>query len=262
MTDPLLALRGLGVAHGGMPALAGIDLDLPRGGRLAVIGESGSGKSTLALAVAGLLPPEARLAGSVSFPALGTAPRLGRDIGVVFQDPAGSLDPVLRVGEQVAEVLVAHRGLSWRAAFRRVDELLAGVRLPGRAARAFPHQLSGGQCQRVALAAALAAEPALLIADELTSALDTVVQRELASLLDELVKARGLTLLFVTHDIGLAANLADDVAVLRRGRLLEHGPVARVLAQPQHPYTQALLATHLDLATPLGARLPEIGPDA
>jgi len=200
------------------------------------------------------------LSGTVSFPALAAPPRLGRDIGVVFQDPAGSLNPVLTIGEQVAEVLVAHRGLTWRAAWRRAAKLLERVRVPGRL-RGYPHEFSGGQRQRIALAAALAADPALLIADEPTSALDSVVQRELVDLLDALVRSQGLTLLFVTHDIALAATLADDVAVLRRGHLLEHGPVGRVLAAPRHPYTRALLATHLDLATPLGRRLPEIGPD-
>ena len=198
----------------------------------------------------------------MAFPALGRAPRLGRDIGMVFQDPSGSLNPVLTVGEQVAEVVVVHEGSSWSAARRRAADLLERVHIPRARERMgdYPHEFSGGQRQRIALAAALAVDPPLLIADEPTSALDAVVQKELVALLDELVRENGLTLIFVTHDIALASELADEVAVLHRGRLVEAGPAARVFSMPEHPYTKALLATRLDLDTPLGARLPEIDP--
>ena len=243
-------------------ALAGADLDLAVGGRLALIGESGSGKSTLAMAVCGLLPDNAKIAGRITFPALPGKALLGRDIGVLFQDPGGSLNPVLTVGEQIAEVLVVHRGLEWHAAEAEAIRLLGRMQIPDPAAsvRAYPHQFSGGQRQRIALAAALAASPALLVADEPTSALDTVVQGELVRLLDALVREEGLSLLFISHDIALASNLADQVAVLRDGVLVEAGPVARVLGTPTHPYTRALIATRLDLNTPRAARLAEIDP--
>ena len=227
---------------------------------LAVLGESGSGKSTLALAICGLLPAGAVVTGAVTFPGLGR-PVLGRDIGVVFQDPGGSLNPVLTIGEQIAEVAVVHCGRSWRAARAETARLLdrMGIADAAAALLRYPHEFSGGQRQRIALAAALAADPVMLVADEPTSALDTVVQHQMVALLDGLVRERGLTLLFVTHDIALASMLGDDVAVLLDGRLMEAGPVRQVLGTPAHAYTRALLASRLDLDTPLGGRLPEIG---
>jgi peptide/nickel transport system ATP-binding protein len=263
---PLLRVRGLTVSYrrAGQyaTALAGANLDLAVGGRLALIGESGSGKSTLAMAVCGLLPDSAKIAGRITFPALPGNPVLGRDIGVLFQDPGGSLNPVLTIGEQIAEVLVVHRGLTWRAAEAEAIRLLGRMQIPDAAGSvtAYAHQFSGGQRQRIALAAALAASPALLVADEPTSALDSVVQGELVRLLDALVREEGLSLLFISHDIALASNLADQVAVLRGGVLLESGPVATVLGTPAHPYTRALIATRLDLDTPRAARLAEIDP--
>ena len=255
----LLAIESLSVSYGGAPALSGVSLTLAAGQRLAVIGESGSGKSTLAMALCGLLPQSARLTGRIAF---ARPLALGRDIGVVFQDPGGSLNPVLTIGEQIAEVSVVHRGTSWSAARAQAARLLdrMGIARPAEALSRHPHEFSGGQRQRIALAAALAADPVLLIADEPTSALDTVVQHAMVELLDGLVRERGLTLVFVTHDIALASMLADDVAVLHAGHLLESGPVARVLRAPAHAYTRALLAARLDLDTPLAARLPEIGP--
>ena len=258
----MLSVQDLSVAYGRSPALSGVTLSLAQGRRLAVLGESGSGKSTLAMALCGLLPAGATVSGGIAFPGLG-APVLGRDIGVVFQDPGGSLNPVLTIGEQIAEVAVVHRGLGWRAAFAHAARLLdrMGIPDPAAALRRHPHEFSGGQRQRIALAAALAADPVLLVADEPTSALDTVVQHAMVELLDGLVRERGLTLLFVTHDIALASMLADDVAVLHGGRLMEWGPVQTVFRAPAHAYTRALLAARLDLDTPVAARLPEIGPD-
>lgn len=263
----LLALDRLGVEYRDrdrrVAALSGVTLELASGRRLAVIGESGSGKSTLALAIAGLLPHHATVSGSVEFPAMATPPRLGRDIGVLFQDPAGSLDPVMRVGDQIAEAIVVNRHTSWEAARKLAVEWLERVRLP-QARESFygyPHEFSGGQKQRIALAAALAPEPALLIADEPTSALDTVTQRGIVALLDSLVAERRLTLVFVTHDIALASGLANEVAVLRGGRLMEAGPAERLFSAPAHPYTRALLAMHLDLEGPRPERLPEIAPE-
>ena len=257
-----LEVDALGVAYRGVPALSDITLTLEAGRRLAILGESGSGKSTLAMAICGLLPAEAAIGGRVAFPGLG-APVLGRDIGVVFQDPGGSLNPVLTIGEQIAEVAVIHRGRSWRAARAEAARLLDRMGIEGAASALarHPHEFSGGQRQRIALAAALAADPVLLVADEPTSALDTVVQHQMVELLDGLVRERGLTLLFVTHDIALASQLGDEVAVLFDGRLMEAGPMRQVLREPCHAYTRALLASRLDLDTPLRRRLPEIGAD-
>jgi peptide/nickel transport system ATP-binding protein len=252
MSDVLARIRGLGVSYRDKLALAGIDLDLISGERLAVIGESGSGKSTLALALAGLLPDEAALAGEIVWPALGHAPQPGRDIGFVFQDAGTSLNPVLTIGEQVAEVARRHLGMGWREAYGHALHLLERVHLPDprSALEAYPHQFSGGQRQRVAIAVAIAAQPRLLIADEPTSALDTVVQAQIVALLDELIRDNAMTLLFVTHDIALASGFADRIAVLHNGALMEAGSAGEVLAHPRTAYTASLLASHIDLETP------------
>lgn len=252
MSEVLARICGFGVSYGDKPALAGIDLDVVAGERLAVIGESGSGKSTLALALAGLLPEDATLSGEITWPALGRIPQPGRDIGFVFQDAGTSLNPVLTVGEQVAEVARRHLGLDWRQAYDHALELLERVHLPdARAAlRAYPHQFSGGQRQRVAIAAAIAARPRLLIADEPTSALDTVIQRQIVALLEGLIRDNAMTLLFITHDIALASGFADRIAVLHDGAMAEAGRAGDVLANPRSAYTAGLLASHIDLETP------------
>ncbi|AZO66082.1 ABC transporter ATP-binding protein [Mesorhizobium sp. M6A.T.Cr.TU.016.01.1.1] len=178
----------------------------------------------------------------------------GRDIGFVFQDPSASLDPVMAVGEQIAEVAHAHLGLTWSQSYARAKTLLERVRLPDpdAALRAYPHQLSGGQKQRVAIAAAIAAGPRLLIADEATSALDTIVQAEIVALIRQLVAEDGMTLLFVSHDIALAAELAERITVFQHGELVELGATAQIIASPRHAYTRALLDAHLGLdAEPL-----------
>ncbi|MGO7592911.1 ABC transporter ATP-binding protein [Rhizobium leguminosarum] len=250
------SLRQLSVTYGrgssGAAALDHIDLDIASGERLAIIGESGSGKSTLARALAGLLPEGTKVGGEILWPGLGHPPRPGRDFGLVFQDPGSSLNPVLTIGEQIAEGARRHLGLSWKQAYIRAEELLGRVRIPqpDKAIRAFPHQLSGGQRQRVAIAAAIAARPALLIADEATSALDVVVQAEIIGLLDGLVREDGMTLLFITHDIALASGFVDRIAVFRNARLVEAGLVRSVLSAPKSDYTAALIASHRDLATP------------
>lgn len=254
MSDILCSLRRLSVTyrHSSTPALEHVDLDIAAGKRLAIIGESGSGKSTLARALAGLLPEGAVVKGDISWPAFERSPLPGHDFGFVFQDPGASLNPVLTVGEQIAEGARRHLGLDWRKAYLRAEELLERVRIPqpAKALRAFPHQLSGGQRQRVAIAAAIAARPRLLIADEATSALDVVVQAEIVQLLDTLVREDGMTLLFITHDIALASGFVDRVAVFRNARLAETGPVRSVLSTPASPYTAALVASHIDLSTP------------
>jgi peptide/nickel transport system ATP-binding protein len=249
----LARVEGLGVSYrdrgGQVPALAGIDLTLFEGERLAIIGESGSGKSTFALALAGLLPEGARVSGRIDWPELGRAPQNGKDIGFVFQDPGSSLDPVMTIGEQIAEVARRHRVRTWPEAYDIARQLLERVHLPqpAQAMHAYPHQLSGGQRQRVAIAAAIAGGPKLLIADEATSALDTIVQAEIVALLDELVRDEGMTLLFVTHDMALAAQLAERIAVFRGARLVEMGATAELLERPRDDYTRQLIAAHVGL---------------
>jgi peptide/nickel transport system ATP-binding protein len=256
MSNTLARLSGLTVTYraNGQTAVAleAIDLDIIAGERLAIIGESGSGKSTLALTLAGLLPDNAMVSGRIAWPAYGQAPLAGRDYGFVFQDAGASLNPVLTVGEQIAEVAQRHLGVGWFEAYGRAEELLERVRIPQpeAALRAYPHQLSGGQRQRVCIASAIAARPKLLVADEPTSALDMVVQAEIVSLLEELVREYGMTLLFVTHDIALASGFADRIAVFRNGRLVEVGPAAEVLSRPKDAYTASLIASHIDLSTP------------
>ncbi|MER2536356.1 MAG: ABC transporter ATP-binding protein [Rhizobiaceae bacterium] len=257
MSAPLADMRGLSVSFrddgGPVRALDAVDLDIMAGETLALIGESSSGKSTLARALAGLLPSGATVEGCVEWPGFdGRTPEAGKDIGFVFQDPSSSLDPVLIIGEQVAEGAWRHLGLGRKAGLARAAELLARLRLPEPETllMAYPHQLSGGQRQRVAIAAAIAAEPRFLIADEPTSALDTVVQAEIVTLLARLVREDGMTLLFVTHDIALASGFADRIAVLRGGGLMETGPAQAVLASPASAYTRTLIASHIGLETP------------
>ncbi|UDL92893.1 ABC transporter ATP-binding protein [Mesorhizobium sp. PAMC28654] len=184
-------------------------------------------------------------------------PVAGRDIGFVFQDPSGSIDPVMAVGKQIAEVAHTHLGLTWPQAYAKARTLLERVRLPDpdSAMRAFPHQLSGGQKQRVAIATAIAAGPKLLIADEATSALDTIVQAEIVQLIRQLVAEDGMTLLFISHDIALASELAERIAVFRHGELVECGATVQIVEVPRQPYTRALVDAHIGLdAEPLLGR--------
>jgi len=261
---PLLELRGLSVSLPAEPApvraLRGLDLELLPGERLALVGESGSGKSTALLAIAGLLPDEAEITGGRRFPALGREPTPGRDLGLVLQDPFASLDPVLSVGEQIGEVLVAHRGARWAEARRAAVVLLGRVGIAEPEARVDdpPHRFSGGQRQRIAIAMAIAAGPRLLLADEPTSALDTVVQAQILDLLDGLVREQGTALLLVTHDLAVAGRIADRIAVLYAGRLVECGPAALLLRHPRHPYTRALLAIARALEAGTGGPLAAI----
>jgi len=254
----LASIRDLTVTYrrdgNAVAALRNISLDIVAGERLAIIGESGSGKSTLALAIAGLLPASSAVGGRIEWSGLGRTPLLGRDIGFVFQDPSASLDPVMTIGKQIAEVARTHLGLTWSQAYAKAKTLLERVRLPDpdSALHAFPHQLSGGQKQRVAIAAAIAAGPKLLIADEATSALDTIVQAEIVALIRRLVAEDGMTLLFISHDIALAAELAERIAVFRHGQLVELGATAQIVDAPTQAYTRTLLDAHIGLdAAPL-----------
>ncbi len=252
MPEPLLDVQGLSVtfpsARGPIHALQDVDLAVEPGGALALVGESGSGKSTVVLALLGLLGTAHMRARRMTFGGadlLAQAAALrGRRLAVVFQDPASVLNPALSVGTQVAEPLRVHAGLPAAAARAEAGALLAEVGLPRPAAilDAYPHQLSGGMKQRVAIAMALAARPEMLLLDEPTTALDVTVEAGILDLLATLRVQRGLSLLLVSHNLGIVDRLCDRAAVLYAGRVVEDGPVSAVLRAPRHPYARGLLA--------------------
>ncbi len=251
----LLQVRRLNVAFRGQPAVRDLDLDLHAGETLALVGESGCGKSTTALALMRLLPATARLSGQVLFdgrellalPERDLCALRGDRIAMIFQEPMTSLNPVLTIGEQVAETLRLHRAMSARAARARALELLDLVQLPEPQRRIddHPHQLSGGQRQRVMIASAIACEPRLLIADEPTTALDVTIQAQILALLDRLRRELRMGLLLITHDLGVVAHWADRVAVMLEGEKLEEGATASVFATPRCGYTRGLLGASL-----------------
>jgi oligopeptide/dipeptide ABC transporter ATP-binding protein len=231
-----------------------VSFDIGRGEVVALVGESGSGKSVTSLAIMRLLAPPGRIAsGSVAFDgtplhALDEAAMRrirGARIGMIFQEPMSSLNPLLTVGEQVAEPLRVHRGLSREAAWARAGELLKLVEIPSphERLRDWPHRFSGGMRQRVMIAIALACEPRLLIADEPTTALDVTIQGQILALLERLRRELGLAVLLITHDLGVVAQAADRALVMYAGRLVERAPVEALFARPAHPYTRALLAS-------------------
>jgi peptide/nickel transport system ATP-binding protein len=256
----LLEVRELTVSFPGVQAVKGISFDVPARGSVALVGESGSGKSVTALSVMGLLPKEsATVTGRVLYRGHALQPRQvrGSEIAMIFQEPMSSLNPVFTVGFQIGEVLRKHMGVAGRALRERLSELLEEVGLPPARAGAYPFQLSGGQQQRVMIAMALACEPKLLIADEPTTALDVTVQRQILDLVARLRSRHGMAMLFITHDLGLVAEIAEHVVVMRDGQIREQGPASRIFGAPADPYTRALLACR----PPLGrrpARLPVI----
>jgi oligopeptide/dipeptide ABC transporter ATP-binding protein len=244
-----------------VPAVRGLDLDVRPGKVLALVGESGSGKSASVLGMLGLLPPGTRTTGTamvngVDLLSLSSAKlrrRLGKDVAIVFQDPMTSLNPVHTVGQQVAEAIRVHdQGLSSQHARARAGELLARVGIPAAVRRLddYPHQFSGGMRQRVMIAIALANSPSVLVADEPTTALDVTVQAQILELLTDLCREQQTGLVLVTHDLGVVAGVADDVAVMYAGRIVERGTVDELFYRNSHPYTQGLLAAvpRIDLA--------------
>jgi microcin C transport system ATP-binding protein len=255
MTDPLLAIENLSVAFPSkertVEAVKHVSLTVARGETLALVGESGSGKSVTALSLVGLLPDTARITGSVKYDGaemVGADPRelmrvRGNDISFIFQEPMTSLNPLHSIEKQITESLALHQGVVGPAARGRVIELLnqVGLRDPVERLGAWPHQLSGGQRQRVMIAMALANKPDLLIADEPTTALDVTIQAQILELLAELQRAQGLSMLFITHDLGIVRKVAQRVAVMKEGEIVETGPTAEVFDNPQHPYTKMLL---------------------
>jgi microcin C transport system ATP-binding protein len=255
--DPLLSVRDLSVAfrHGGQETLAvdRVSFDVGRGETVALVGESGSGKSVTALSILKLLPyPAARHpCGHVMFKGRDLLPLSerdmrsvrGDDITIIFQEPMTSLNPLHTIEKQIGEILLLHRGLAGEAARARTLEVLTQVGIPDPQNRfkSYPHQLSGGQRQRVMIAMALANEPDLLIADEPTTALDVTVQAQILALLKDLQQRLGMSLLFITHDLGIVRKIAQKVCVMKHGRIVEHGEVERIFEAPAHPYTCALL---------------------
>ncbi len=239
-------------------AVDGVSFDIGRGETLALVGESGSGKSVTALSIMRLvpIPPGDIAGGSVMFRDRAGAMRdllrltepamrrvRGNEIGMIFQEPMSSLNPLLTVGEQIAEVVRLHSGLGHRAAQRHAVEMLARVNIPDPQQRIgeYPHRLSGGMRQRVMIAMALSCNPTLLIADEPTTALDVTIQAQILDLMRELQAELHMSILFITHNLGVVAQIADRVAVMYGGRVVEQGAVAAVFASPLHPYTRALL---------------------
>lgn len=268
MTTPVLEVSGLRVRTAHHTLLDGVDLRIGPGERVGLIGESGSGKSLTSLAIMGLLPSGLTASGEVRVdggpnlldtPERDLARLRGSELAMIFQEPMTALDPTMRIGDQVAEAMTIH-GRSRAEARERTLELLDAVRLPDPAgtARAYPHQLSGGQRQRVVAAIALANDPALLVCDEPTTALDVTVQAQLLDLVVTGVEQRDAAMLFITHDLAVVATVCERVAVMYGGRIVEAGTVAEVFHRPRHRYTQGLLAAS-DLAVdPATGRLRTI----
>ncbi len=278
---PLLQIRQLGVQfptrHGLLQALDAVSLDVVAGRTLAIVGESGSGKSVLSRAIMRLLPSSATIAPSARIrfhdtDLLAQSPRemqkiRGRRIAMVFQDPMTALNPVRTIGSQLAEGMRQHLGISASTAHSRAQDLLArvGISSPARRMDQYPHELSGGMRQRVVIAMAIACEPELLIADEPTTALDVTVQAEILELLHKLQREHSMTMILITHDLGVAAGHADEIAVMYAGQIVEKAATRTIFKAPRMPYTHALLRSIPSLAdaahTPLftiGGRPPMV----
>ena len=261
--NPLLQVENLNVSFptqtGEVAAVRNLSFSIPESGTLGLVGESGSGKSATSLAIMRLLPPHARVTGSVHFagqellslPDDAMRHIRGSRISMIFQEPMTALNPVMRVGDQVAEAVLAHGGSSKWQAWSRTIEVLREVSIPEpeRRTRDYPHQLSGGQRQRVMIAMALVNHPQLLIADEPTTALDVTIQAQILDLLGSLREKYKLAMLFISHDLGVVANVADQVAVMYGGEVVELGPSEAIFRSPAHEYTRGLIGAIPTLKT-------------
>ena len=256
----LLDVKDLSIAFGQQEAVKGISFCIRLGETLGLVGESGSGKSATSLAILRLLPATARVAGGMEFDGENLLElreeairrRRGREIAMIFQEPMTALNPVMPVGAQIAEAVRAHHPEESRAGVRaKVLRAMDEVGLPEveRRAKDYPHQFSGGQRQRILIAMAIVNRPKLLIADEPTTALDVTVQAQILALLNGLRREHGLAMLFISHDLAVVAQVADRVAVMQRGEIVEQGPVGSLFARPQHPYTRRLLASAPTMTT-------------
>ena len=258
MSDPILSIEGLSVEFGASRVVDNLSYSVEAGRTLAVVGESGSGKSVTSLSVMRLLTPPGRIVGgairfrraSDEVVDLASAPEAemrrirGREIAMIFQEPMTSLNPLLTVGDQIGEMIALHSSVTRHEARERAREMLERVEIPAAARRldSYPHEMSGGMRQRVMIALALACEPALLIADEPTTALDVTIQAQILDLLRRLQESAGMSVLFVTHNLGVVAEIAHSVAVMYAGRIVEQAPVRDLFARPRHPYTRGLMA--------------------
>jgi peptide/nickel transport system ATP-binding protein len=264
MGEPLIDIRNLTVdfdtGHRIVRALHGIDLAIHGGEAIGLVGESGSGKSVTWLAALGLLGGRARIDGEVLFEGrnlVGATPSeleavRGARIAMIFQDPSSSLNPVYRIGQQLAEALRLHRGMTGAAALAEAGRLLdrVGIADAVRRVRDYPHELSGGMNQRVMIAMALAGQPQILIADEPTTALDATIQAQILELLQEIRRDSSMTLVLISHDLGVVAENTDRVCVMYAGRIVEDAPIATIFEAPAHPYTSGLLAALPELEGP------------
>jgi peptide/nickel transport system ATP-binding protein len=259
----LLQVENLNVSFtvktGEVAAVRDVTFSIPESGTLGLVGESGSGKSATALAILRLLPVQARVRGEISFGGTSLLPLSEEDmrrirgsrISMIFQEPMTALNPVMRVGDQVAEAVLAHQRMGKKEAWARAVEALREVAIPEPESRSrdYPHQLSGGQRQRVMIAMALVNHPQLLIADEPTTALDVTIQAQILELLRELRDKYKLAVLFISHDLGVVSRVADRVAVMYAGEIVEQGPVERIFAAAAHPYTCGLISAIPTLKT-------------
>jgi peptide/nickel transport system ATP-binding protein len=279
MTAPLLAIENLRVVFHGdrgrrTVAVDGVDISLARGSTLGLVGESGCGKSVTSLAVMGLLPAQsAEVTGSVTFDGVSLLDLPDRDLrdlrgdrmAMIFQEPMTSLNPSYTIGEQIAEVLVRHRGASEREAREKAIALLrrAGIPSPEQRIDDYPHKLSGGMRQRAMIAIALACDPELLIADEPTTALDVTIQAQILDLMRDLKRTSDAAIILITHDLGVVAEVCDEVAVMYAGEIVERAPADALFEAPQHPYTVGLLASipRLDLRADRLAVIEGVLPD-
>jgi peptide/nickel transport system ATP-binding protein len=253
-SEMLLEVKDLSIGFGRHEAVKGISFEINAGETLGLVGESGSGKSATSLAVLGLLPESARVSGSIRFdghellalPEEAMRRRRGRQIAMIFQEPMTALNPVMRVGTQIAEAVAAHHPEMRRRQVRaKVLQAMEEVGLPDaeRRAKDYPHQFSGGQRQRILIAMAIVNKPGLLIADEPTTALDVTVQAQILDLLKALRREHGLAMLFISHDLAVVSQVADRVAVMRYGEIVEQAEAGRLFHEPQHAYTRSLLAS-------------------
>lgn len=245
--------------NGEVQAVRGVNFEIRKGETLAIVGESGSGKSVTSSAIMGLLPkPQAIIkSGQIVFEGKDLLKKSnkemqkirGKDISMIFQDPLSSLNPTMKIGNQMIEVLMKHQQLSKDKAIKRAIELLkqVGISSPEMRMQQYPHQFSGGMRQRVVIAIALACNPKLLIADEPTTALDVTIQAQILELLRQIQKETNCGIIFITHDLGVVANIADRVAVMYAGKIVEYGTVEEIFYQPKHPYTWGLLGSMPDL---------------
>lgn len=254
--EDILKVNNLTISYrtlrGKVKAVENVSFNLGKGKILAVVGETGSGKTTIGLAILRILPPNAVIEkGEIWFNGKNILDldedamrRLrGKEISIIFQEPKITLNPVLKIGEQIAEVPIEHLGLDKKEAYRLARKMLerTGVPDPDRVMKSYPHELSGGMAQRVVISIAMILRPKLLVADEPTSALDVSVQAQVLDLIQELVRETGTSVIFITHDLSLAAEIADEILVMYYGKVVEYGDVFEIFKSPKHPYTRALL---------------------